>query len=344
LNALPSGAPATDGSRVYVPVRPAGLVAVSLATGEVAWRTTSAIAQGPVYADGRLFLATADTLEGLDPGSGDALWRTPLVAPAAAPPFVSGELVLVPLESGDVLAARQSDGGVAWRLAVGGRPAGAVLTQGETVVAALGDGRVVGLDRATGERKWEQQLGGAATGLTGQANAIYAGSLDNFFYCLDAGSGRIRWRWRTGADIVGQATVDDKRVYFVSLDNMIRALDRGSGVQRWKKPLVARPVVGPLRIGDLLLLSSLSTELRAVAADTGEAAGRYDLGGELGAPPVFSPGAWPAADLILAVTVDGTLLMLGRRLGPGVVAPAVLPGVPAPVTALPPPAPEPPPG
>jgi outer membrane protein assembly factor BamB len=344
LQALPSGGPATDGRRVYVPVRPTGLVAVSLATGKIAWRTQTAISRGPMYSEGRLFVTTADTLEAIDPESGDATWRMPLPTPAVAPPLLTGGFVVVPLESGDVVAVHQADGRLAWRLAVGGRPSGPVLTLGEIFVAALDDGKVVGLTRATGAKKWEQQLGGAATGLAGRGTSIYAGSLDNFFYCLDANSGRIKWRWRTGADVVGQPSVDDERVYFVSMDNLIRALDRDSGVQRWKKPLVARPVVGPLRIGELLLLSSLSADLRAVAAETGEAVGRYDLGGELGAAPVFSAGEWPAADLLVAVTVDGTLLMLGRKISPGIVPLATLPGTTVPVSATPPPPPDPPQG
>jgi outer membrane protein assembly factor BamB len=344
LNALPAGDLATDGLRVYVPVRPAGLVAISLTTGEVAWRTELAVSSGPVHSGGRLFVTTADTLEALDSATGSAAWRTPLPAPAVAPPLVSGDLVIVPLESGNIIAVGATDGRIAWLLAVGGRPSGPVLALRETFVAALGDGTVVSVIPASGAKKWEQQVGGTVTGLAGQGNAVYAGSLDNFFYCLDANTGRIRWRWRTGADVIGQATIDEKRVYFVSLDNVIRALDRESGVQRWKKPLVARPVVGPLRIGDLLLLSSQSAELRAVSVEDGEAVGRYGLDGELGAQPVFSPGAWPAADLLLAVTVDGTLVMLGRKVAPGFVPLTVLPGSTVDITAPPPPQPVPPPG
>jgi outer membrane protein assembly factor BamB len=344
LNALPSGSPVADGLRVYVPIRPDGLVAVGLATGEVAWRAEVSVSRGPVHAGGRLFVTTADTLESLDPATGTSTWRAPLPAAAVASPLVSGNLVIVPLESGEVVALGSADGRVAWRLAVGGRPGGPVLALGEAFLAALDDGKLVSLTPSTGEKRWEQRVGGAITGLAGQGNLVYAGSLDNFFYCLDAETGRIRWRWRTGADVVGQASLDEKRVYFVSLDNVIRALDRTSGVQRWKRSLVARPVVGPLRIGDLLLLSSQSAELRAVSVEDGEAAGSYGLDGELGTAPVFAAGSWPVADLLLAVTVDGSLVMLGRKVTPGVVPLATLPGSSVDVTAPPPPQPAPPPG
>ena len=344
LGALPSGVPVTDGQRIYVPVRPSGFVAVALKDGEELWRSEARVLRGPVYAEGRLFVTTADTLEAIDPKDGGAVWRTPISAPAVAAPIISGDLVLVPLESGDVVAAKQGDGSLAWKLAVGGRPTGAVLSLGDTFVAALENGVIVGLTRATGAKKWEQTLGGHVSGLSGQGNAIYAGSHDNFFYGLDASNGRIKWRWRTGADVIGNATIDEERVYFVSMDNMIRALDRDTGVQRWKKPLAARPVVGPMAVGDLVLLSSLSPELRAVASDTGEAAGRYDLGVELGAPPVLAPGSWAGADLLVAVTADGTMLMLGRRLAPGMTPIAALPGTSTPVTVTPPTPPAPPPG
>ena len=114
----------------------------------------------------------------------------------------------------------------------------------------LGDGRVVALNAADGARRWEQRIGGRPDGLAAAGDRRLRGSLDNFFYCLD-GSNRPHQvalahgrRHRSAT-----AALDADRVYFVSLDNLLRALDRNSGAQRWKKPLAARPVVGPCSSG-----------------------------------------------------------------------------------------------
>ena len=73
----------------------------------------------------------------------------------------------------------------------------------------------------------------------------------------------MRWRWRTGGDIVGRAAVDERRVMFVSLDNILRALDRESGVQQWRRPLAGRPTSGPQIVDDMVLVSGVSPVLRA---------------------------------------------------------------------------------
>ena len=282
-------------------------------------------------------MLTAETLEALDAATGKATWRVPLPAAPVASPTVTSDLIFVPLASGELVVARPEDGTLAWRVGTGGVPRGAPYVLGDVVLVALDDGRIVSLSRADGAKKWEQRLAGGVTGLSAAKENVYAGSLDNFFYCLEAATGRIKWRWRTGGDLVGTASVDDERVYFVSMDNIIRALDRRNGVQRWTKPLAGRPVVGPLRVGDTLLLSSLSSELRGVKAESGDAAGRYDMGSELGAALVFAPGSWAAEDQLIAVSTDGTLLVLGRRLSLGLAPLTALPGVPVDITSPPPP-------
>jgi outer membrane protein assembly factor BamB len=336
LGSAPLAAPASDGRAVFVPLRPSTLIALSLETGAVTWRSELAIVHAPVAVDGRLFVLTTDTLEALASKDGTAVWRLPLPASAAAAPVVSDDHVFVLLRTGELVVARQADGRVAWRVPVGGTPHASPVVFGDVLLVALDDGRLLCLSRADGKTKWEQKLNGAVTGLAAARDNVYAGALDNFFYCLDVGTGRIKWRWRTGGDLIGDASVDEERAYFVSLDNMIRALDRKSGVQKWTKPLAGRPVVGPMRIGDTLLLSSLSSELRGVAPETGEAAGRYDMGSELGAAPVFVPGSWAANDQLIAVSTDGTVIVLGRRLSLGIEAMPALPGTPIDITSPPP--------
>ena len=118
---------------------------------------------------------------------------------------------------------------------------------------------------ATGDPVWERRLGGAPTGLLATDDRLYAGSTDNFFYALDSRDGRVAWRWRTGADLVGIPVVDERHVYFVSLDNALRALSRKSGVQRWLRLLPLRPTRGPLEVGGTLIVSGIAPMLRALS-------------------------------------------------------------------------------
>ena len=110
---------------------------------------------------------------------------------------------------------------------------------------------------------------GAATGLLALDERVYAGSNDNFFYALEAADGRIAWRWRTGADVVGVPVADERNIYFVSLDNVLRALSRRTGVQRWARLLPIRPTRGPQKVEPALIVSGIAPTLRAYNMATG---------------------------------------------------------------------------
>lgn len=327
---------ASDGERVFAPIRPGSIAAVDLTTGTVAWRAELAAAQAPVIAGDSLVVATADTLEALSAASGENRWRIPLPAIPAAPLLVSGENVFLPLVSGELRAVNVRDGTVLWRAELGAS-AGTLAAGADLLLVALADGRIAALSAHDGARRWEQKVGARATGLAIDGTRLYAGSLDNFFYALDVRNGRIRWRWRTGGDIVGTAVVDDSRVYFASLDNLLRALDRSSGVQQWKRPLTSRPLVGPVLVGGTLLLSGMAQELTGIVAATGEAKGRYHLDEDPGTAPLFVPRGWAAEDVVALVTAEGTLMVLGRRVSPGLAPLSALPGTPVDVSVTPPP-------
>jgi outer membrane protein assembly factor BamB len=313
------------------------LQAIDLVTGSVLWRSDLAPARRLVVSDGRVVVAAAETLEAVSAETGASLWRVPLASRPVSPPLVAGGVLLLALASGEVLAVSGQDGARRWSVSAGAEAGGPLALADSTVFVGLADGSIVALSTATGSRVWEQKLGGRATGLLVARGRVYAGALDNFFYCLDARDGRVRWRWRTGADVVGEPAIDARFVYFVSLDNLVRALDRDSGVQRWKKPLPARPVIGPTLVGDTLLLAGVSPELRALRAATGESVGRYGMEADLGAAPLFIERQWPGADLVAAMTDGGTLLLLGRRLAPGLAPLSAMPGVALDVSLAPPP-------
>ena len=89
----------------------------------------------------------------------------------------------------------------------------------------LDNGLVLRLEIETGRSVWERRLGAAATTGVPYDDRLFVGSADNFFYSLSSEDGDVKWRWRTGADIIGTAALDATRVYFVSLDNVLRSLD-----------------------------------------------------------------------------------------------------------------------
>jgi eukaryotic-like serine/threonine-protein kinase len=53
---------------------------------------------------------------------------------------------------------------------------------------------------------------------------VYVGSVDGALYSIDAQSGALRWRYKTGGAITGAPRVVDGIVYFGSSDHYVYAL------------------------------------------------------------------------------------------------------------------------
>lgn len=191
---------------------------------------------------------------------------------------------------------------VLWSRDAGGTIVQAPVLAGERLYVALDDGRLASLRIQNGTPVWERRLGGAPQPMLVTGDRLYVGAADNYFYCVRTVDGAILWRWRTGADIVGAAVHDGGRVYFASMDNVLRALDAGSGAQRWKKALPLRPTSGPIRVNDVVLLTGLGTSVLGFQLKDGAAAGEFDAGGLLAAPPHPVSGPLLAAPLLVSIT------------------------------------------
>ena len=319
LDGPPAAGIVTDNSRVFVPLAAGGLVAVDAQNGQVVWRADVTTAARPAVADDHVYVVAADTLQALDTASGRAVWRVPLAAPVSAPVVAHAGWVIVALETGEVFALRGADGTEVWRERQAAAVVASPAINGDRLYLPGADGIVRALSVSSGSPIWSQALGGAILTIAPLGTRVYVGSTDNYFYCLDDGKGRVRWRWRAGADPVGAAIADEDRVFFTSLDTVVRALDRGHGAQRWRQPLPWRPRIGPLRVGNTLVASGIAVDLRGYAMDTGKQIGEYALTENRlevleGAPVVIARATLPG-DFLVAAIADGRLVALEHIFG-----------------------------
>jgi len=189
----------------------------------------------------------------------------------------------------------------------------------------------VALQIESGEIIWERRLGGAANDVLALDERVYAGSADNFFYCVMAKDGRVAWRWRTGGDTIGTPVSDGDRVYFVSLDNVLRALDLKSGVQQWMRPLPLRPAWGPVRAGATIAVAGLTPSVRAFDLKDGKPAGELAAGAEVAARPHALEHPRTGTPMLLMVTRDiargAAASLVTRSFDPPVAPLAPLPGL-----------------
>lgn len=336
LDGAPAAASASEDGRIFVPLSPAGLVAVQADTGATLWKAEVTTTQAPAAADGRVYVVSADALQALDATTGGVAWRVSLDAAVSAPIAARGGWVIASLANSELLAVRGTDGTIVWRRTLDAPVVAAPAIDGDRLYLPGEDGSVRALALTTGEPQWSRHLGGRVLSVAPLGGRLYVSSTDKFFYCLDDTNGRVRWRWRTGADTVGVPIADDSRVYVAALDTVLRALDRGHGAQRWRQPLPWRPRTGVIQVGSTLVATGIAVDLRGFEAATGKSLGSFALseaaldvvvGGLIVVPRQTLPG-----DFLVAALADGRLVALEHAFGlPGTPL-KTLPGEPVALT------------
>jgi len=290
------------------------LAAYDLERGARLWLANIETTIQPAIGTDAVFIATDDALLALSLGDGTTIWTQESNDELAVTPVVAGEQLIVATADGDIVAHRTSDGGEIWRRRLPRSASSPPAFTATRLFVALADTTIVALDLQNGDVAWTTRLGGIGHDILPDGDRIFLGSQDRYFYCLNAKSGEVEWRWPTGADAIGLPVVDDRTVYFVSLDNVLRALNRSSGVQRWKSPLAVRPIAGPLRYLETLVVAGTTPLLQAYDTREGKTQGRYNVPTELSAPPylftdrtrVFPVLVTISADIIGRATVSGT--------------------------------------
>src|SRR5262249_41367099 len=194
------------------------------------------------------------------------------------------------------------DGTVVWTRELGAAPHAPPTVSGDRVYVSAADGRILAMAIVDGSPLWERRIGGQPNEILALNDRVFAGSTDNFFYCVMAKDGRIDWRWRTGADVIGAPATDGSRVFFVSLDNVVRAMNAVSGGQQWLKALTMRPTTGPVLAGATVLVVGQSQQVRGFNAKDGVAAPDIDAGDEIAAPPRIMLDAARGLPMALFVT------------------------------------------
>jgi outer membrane protein assembly factor BamB len=148
----------------------------------------------PVVAGGKVYIGDLDgKVYGLSLDDGQTLWVGENPGGTCAALAVVGELVLATAIPGGITAFDASTGRQRWRIDTPKAITGAPLVLGGTAVTGCHDGRVYAIDVSSGKLHWAStNLGASIVGeLCGDANAVYVGAENMFFYKLHAASGNV---------------------------------------------------------------------------------------------------------------------------------------------------------
>jgi outer membrane protein assembly factor BamB len=342
LNSALTAPPAFRGPVAVFALEGEQIVAYDLSKGSRLWLTTIATEVEPAIGANEVFVADDGGVAALSISGGEVLWHQPFDAELATAPVVDRDRLILSTSDGDIVALRASDGAEIWRRhlprAASSRPAATT----NRLFVATADKQVVALNSDDGTLLWTRGLGGIGHDILAGDDRIFLGSQDRFFYCLNAKDGEFEWRWPTGADAIGLPAADDRTVYFVSLDNLLRALNRANGVQRWKSALPFRPISGPLKWSETLVVAGTEPSLQAFSTREGKSLGRYGVSTELSSLPylfVDSAKVFPvlvtiSSDIVGRATVTGAT----RDIEPPMSSVTPFPGVVSLVTIPEPPA------
>ena len=150
-------------------------------------------------------------------------------------------------------------GALKWKFKTGGRVTSSPAVSGGVVYLGSYDSNFYALDAATGALKWKFQTAGerrfAATHLHGAQpaaetmpdpfdlylsspvvwnGAVYFGSGDNNIYALDAATGALKWKFKTGDVVHSSPAIADGTLLLGSWDSYFYALDAATGHEKWR--------------------------------------------------------------------------------------------------------------
>jgi outer membrane protein assembly factor BamB len=279
------GGIAASGNALFVASGYGEVVALDAATGGRIWtsKISGPARSAPTAADGKVYVVTSTTvLHALNQSDGTEAWQYPGIPESAgvlsaASPAVSGDTVVVPYSSGEVIAFSTATGELKWAdaairstrtLAVSGITdvaASPVISDGIVYASGVG-GRTIAVRLGNGERVWEQSIGSASTPVV-SGNAVFIIDLQDNLVAMDRATGAIYWK--TALPVVRKKkffsvwsgpTLAGGALWAVSNDGNMVAVDPGSGnivtTSKLSSPAYIKPVAAS---GQLLVLSGDGT-------------------------------------------------------------------------------------
>jgi len=194
----------------------------------VKWQfhTKGQVFSSPAIAGDKLYFGSSDhCLYALDLATGTQKWKFKSEGRITSSPAVSASVVYFGSFDGNFYAVDAATGQLKWKFQTGGErrfaakhlhgaePASETMPDpfdfylsspvvwNGAIYFGSGDTNVYALDAATGNLKWKFKTGDVVHAAPAiSGGTLFVGSWDSYFYALDAASGKENWRFKTGED------------------------------------------------------------------------------------------------------------------------------------------------
>jgi outer membrane protein assembly factor BamB len=223
---------------------------------------------------------------------------------------IEGHVVGQPQARDDVLTFATDDGfltavvipsrAILWRRPGPGDAGGATLRSVSAEGGSFQAGAEAPLLQVEGDRLRAFDAGGsliwefAADGTISAEPAVssgrvYFGTGTRWFYCLNAATGKVKWRRRLQGAPLHPAVISGGTVVVAASNSVIYLLSaRGGSILSWET-VPSRVVYELAAAGPLVLVSSASADVTALDIKTGKSADHYLASGPLLTGAVWSP-------------------------------------------------------
>src|ERR1051326_5248149 len=186
-------------------------------------------------------------------------WQFHTNAQVLSSPAVAAGTLYVGSSDHFFYALDAATGALKWKFKTGGRVTSSPAVHGGLVYFGSYDSNFYARDPATGALKWKFQTAGerrfAATHLHGAEpaaetmpdpfdfylsspvvwnGAVYFGSGDTNIYALDAATGVLKWKFKTGDVVHASPAIADGTLFLGSWDSYFYALDAATGHEKWR--------------------------------------------------------------------------------------------------------------
>jgi outer membrane protein assembly factor BamB len=265
------------------------VAALDAKTGREVWRvpTASPVHGAPTVANGKVYVIdVVDQLQAYDAKTGASAWTyQPLEEPArmliASSPAVSGEQVIAPFASGELVAVSSANGNDLWTDVlsqtnrnnalseirdISGRPA---VYRG-TVYAGSHSGVLAAVDIRSGQRVWSLPVAMISAPWPA-GDVVYAVSQSGDVLCVARDSGQIYWIKRLNEDLRKKFRSDwsgvmlaSNRLVMVSDKGELLALDPKTGEKVKSVRIGAPAFMTPIAANGMLYVLADNGELIAI--------------------------------------------------------------------------------
>ena len=226
--------------------------------------TSGQVISSPAIAYGLVYVGSTDqNLYAIDVQTGKEKWKFHTDSSVTSSPAVSAGFVYFNSYDGNLYALDAETGKLKWKFE----------TAGERRFSHI---HLHGLQPSAeiGPDPWDFYLSSPAV----WNGAVYFGSGDNFIYSVDATTGSLKWKFRTGDVVHASPAIADGTLYVGSWDSMLYALDAASGKGKWGFQAGVDPLTGnqqgfqssPAISNGIVYVGCRDSNLYAINAKTGK--------------------------------------------------------------------------